>query len=253
MHTNLVSQPVALFLFAHQDDEFGVFQQLLVEGAAQRLVLCAYLTDGVTGNVTASQRNTESLGVLKSLGVDQENVMFVGEHLGIGDAYLPKNINKVDSWLRNFLDKNSVEKIYVPAWEGGHHDHDALHAVAVKCAHDMGCSDKVLQYSLYNAFNCPGPFFSVLKPLSENGSVIASRITLRNRIKFFYHCFAYPSQRITWLGLLPFVFLHYLTRGCQELQSVNVERIKERPHAGDLYYEKRKFFTWEEMNDLVNK
>jgi hypothetical protein len=58
---------------------------------------------------------------------------------------------------------------------------------------------------------------------------------------------SYPSQRTTWIGLFPFVALHVLLRGVEQLQPVAPARLAERPHAGALYYEKRRFFTWDQM------
>ena len=38
--------PLSVFLFAHQDDEFGVFFQLERERLAGRRVCCIFVTDG---------------------------------------------------------------------------------------------------------------------------------------------------------------------------------------------------------------
>ncbi|RZA32937.1 MAG: PIG-L family deacetylase, partial [Lysobacteraceae bacterium] len=35
--------------------------------------------------------------------------------------------------------------------------------------------------------------------------------------------------------------------GVEQLQPVALRRLDERPHAGALYYEKRRFFTWPAM------
>lgn len=248
MPTDHQKPSTALFLFAHQDDEFGVFQQILNERLAGRQVLCAYLTDGASATVPASTRNEESLRVLGSLGIPPDGVIFAGEFLGIGDAKLPYHMLSVANWMQDtLLAYPGIDAIYFPAWEGGHHDHDALHAVAAHVSHQNGLGGSLRQFSLYNGKNCPGPFFSVLKPLPANGPSTKSVISMRNRLRFLRYCLAYPSQRVTWIGLLPFVLTHYLFKGLQELQAVSLQRLDERPHAGPLYYEKRKFFTWEQM------
>ena len=64
-------------------------------------------------------------------------------------------------------------------------------------------------------------------------------------------CLQYPSQRMTWIGLFPFVLLHYLMRGTQTLQGVRLERMEERPHAGTLYYEYRNFCRWERLQERL--
>jgi LmbE family N-acetylglucosaminyl deacetylase len=242
----------ALFLFAHQDDEFGVYQRILDARRRGLHVACAYLTDGATGGVTAGRRNAESRAVLARLGVDGGDIAFAGEQLGIGDGRLPLHLERaarwVDAWLGGFDD---IDALHVTAWEGGHHDHDALHALAVLLAERRGLLERTWQYSLYQADGLPGPLFRVLAPLPQNGAPQAWTIPWRDRRSFLRHCLSYPSQRVTWTGLFPFVLLHYLVHGVQTLQPVALERLRERPHAGALYYEKRKFFSWERMREQL--
>jgi LmbE family N-acetylglucosaminyl deacetylase len=241
-------QPAALFLFAHQDDEFGVFQRIADCRAQGLRVACAYFTDGATPKATAAQRNLESLAVLGRLGVEPDSVCFAGQQLGIGDAQLPQHLQRAARWLDGWLDGfEQIDSLHVTAWEGGHHDHDALHALAVTVAARRGLLARPWQYSLYQAAGLPGPLFRVLAPLPQNGAVRRWRLSWRERIAFLGHCLSYPSQRVTWIGLFPFVMLHYLLRGVQTLQPVDPARLRERPHAGPLYYEKRRFFSWDEM------
>jgi LmbE family N-acetylglucosaminyl deacetylase len=244
MHT----EPAALFLFAHQDDEFGVFHRI-EECVRQGLrVHCAYFTDGATAAASAQQRNAESLAVLRQLGVRAGDVCFAGQELGIADARLPEHLVAARTWLHGWLDQYShIDSLHVTAWEGGHHDHDALHALAVTVAEERGLLPKLQQFALYNAHGCLHPFFNALSALPANGPVQAHRIPLRARLRYLRLCASYPSQKTTWIGLLPFVALRYLIRGTQDLQAVSTQRIHEQPHAGSLYYERRAFYTWAQM------
>ncbi|TFW30401.1 PIG-L deacetylase family protein [Massilia horti] len=242
----------ALFLFAHQDDEFGVYARILECRRRGQRVACAYLTDGQTGRAGAARRNAESLAVLARLGVDAGEVAFAGGILGIGDARLAQHLPAAERWLQRWLERfGPIDSLHVPAWEGGHHDHDALHALAVTLAQRRGLVARTFQYPLYQASGLPGPLFRVLAPLAENGSATARRIPWGERLRLLRLCLSYPSQRATWIGLFPFVLLHYITRGVQSLQPVSPARLAQRPHAGPLYYEKRKFFTWGEMTQAL--
>ena len=244
----ILVQPSALFLFAHQDDEFGVFQKILDEQRLGRRVFCAYLTDGVFQGKSSSRRNKESTAVLTQLGVNNDDIYFVGLLLSIPDASLPDHLDEAIYWLVNWLTgSGAVTAIYLPAWEGGHHDHDALHAMGVMVANERGHLHIVKQYSLYNAYRCIGPFFRIFNPLVANGESEVTKIPWSNRIRFIWYCLSYPSQLVTWIGLFPFVCLHYWFFGTQALQSVSLERIRQRPHTGSLYYENRNFYTWEKM------
>jgi hypothetical protein len=62
---------------------------------------------------------------------------------------------------------------------------------------------------------------------------------------------SYPSQAKTWLGLFPFVALAMLLRGRQSMQAVQVERVRQRPHTGKLYYEKRGFLAYETLAQAI--
>lgn len=247
------SAPAALFLFAHQDDEFGVYQRILDCRARGLRVACAYLTDGQTATASAEQRNLESLAVLQRLGVAAHDVHFGGLEMSIGDARLPLQLAAAAGWIRRWLDGYPlVDSLHVTAWEGGHHDHDALHALAVVIAAERGLLARTWQFSLYHAKGLPGPLFRVLAPLPENGAALATRIPVARRLRHLRACLSYPSQRPTWIGLFPFVALHYLLRGVEQLQPVSPERLAQRPHAGALYYEKRRFFTWTQLQAALS-
>jgi LmbE family N-acetylglucosaminyl deacetylase len=246
------TEGAALFLFAHQDDEFGVFQRIAACRARGLRVACAYFTDGATPTATAAQRNLESLAVLERLGVERDAVCFAGQQLGIGDAQLPRHLRRAGRWLEDWLEGfGDIDSLHVTAWEGGHHDHDALHAMAVTVAAQRGLLARTWQYSLYQAAGLPGPLFRVLAPLPQNGAAMTSPIPWRARRTYLGYCLSYSSQRRTWIGLFPFVLLHYLVHGTQALQPVDPARLAQRPHPGPLYYEKRRFFTWDEMTVLL--
>lgn len=241
------STEAVLFIFAHQDDEFGVFQCIKQAIRDGQHVCCAYLTDGGLHSLPA-RRNQESLYVLTQLGVNESDIFFAGEKLSIKDGNLVQHLNVAAAWLQNWLANYSTIKfIYVSAWEGGHHDHDALHAITLLVAYEKNILHHVRQFPLYNTHACPGPLFRVFSPLLENGALTKRKIPWRNRLHFMRLCFSYPSQAKTWLGLFPFVMLHYLLHGVELSQPVSLERLLSRPHPGPLYYEKRNFLSWQNM------
>lgn len=243
----------ALFLFAHQDDEFGVFQKIIDEQRQGRRVVCAYLTDGAIEGGSSLRRNRESLAVLMKLGVEEEDIFFAGQMVSIPDGGLPDHLNAATDWIVNWLTRYPlVGAIYIPAWEGGHHDHDALHAIGVIVAEDSNLLELVRQFPLYNGYKCGGPLFRVLLPLAMNGNIELIKMPWVNRLRFLHYCLSYPSQKITWIGLFPFVLLHYIFYGTQLLQAVSRDRIRQRPHGGRLYYERRQFFTWKKMTHRLS-
>lgn len=243
----------ALFLFAHQDDECGVFQSICSELASGATVHCCYFTSGTPTGLNADRRNLESQKVLLSLGVKISNIHFVGGDHSIRDGNLIDHIQFIFEWISLFLKEHDGPiNVYMPAWEGGHPDHDALHTAGVIAIKQVGLIDCALQYPLYNGYRCYGPLFRVLLPLIENGQTQSIKIPFFNRLRFLGLCLQYPSQIKTWVGLFPFFLLHYFFWGRQDLQKVSLSRLKQRPHAGALYYERRGFATWNSLSAKLN-
>lgn len=239
-----VRMPIALFLFAHQDDEFGVFARIEQELRGGRRVLCVYVTDGAA-TANPDLRDAESRAVLQKLGVPTHDILFVGRQLRIGDGSLHLHVGAFADWLNNFINLHPTMDIcFVPAWEGGHPDHDLLHAIAVEALAARENIIKTWQYPLYNGRNCAGPFFRLLSPLPENGPVRQSPIGWRDRLRYVRLCLAYPSQWRSWIGLFPFACLHYLCNGVQQLQHVDRTKLAKPPHARPLYYERRALLDW---------
>ena len=243
--------PASLFLFAHQDDEFAIFQQIDTCLRSGRTVYCAYATDGAA-TARAVVRNLESLSVLSDMGVQKNNVFFFGCDLNIGDGKLHEKAAEAALWLNDFLDSHpEIATCYVPAWEGGHPDHDLLHAITVRAMQTRGRLDDIRQFSLYHGHGCPAPFFKIQAPLKKNGAVELTPIQLRDGLRYLGYCLSYRSQWRTWAALFPLLCLRYLIGGVQCLQRVDPVRLSEPPHAGRLYYEARGFFTWQEMNRVL--
>ena len=241
----------SIFLFAHQDDEYGVYHSLLNKiNKSNDNVLCLYLTNG--GNAS-KYRNKESLRVLSKLGLEKKQVFFLGDELKIEDGKLIYNLSLAfERVLKIFKSLNNIDKIYVPAWEGGHPDHDASHVIGLTASKIIGIEKRVRQFSLYNGYKIAYPFFRVMYPLKKNGKIYVKTIPLLQSFKLLILIFNYKSQLKTWIGLFPFVLFSYLFIKKEYLQGVNLNRIYEKPHNHKLYYEHRKFADWNEVNNLIN-
>jgi LmbE family N-acetylglucosaminyl deacetylase len=248
------SLEIALFLFAHQDDEFGVFAALEQERAIGRQIVCVYVTDGGAADVSA-RRTQESVAVLDSLGIARTQLHFLGQSLHIEDGKLFAHVSPFAAWLNAFLDANArVRTCYVPAWEGGHPDHDLIHAIAVRAWHRRQRPlTELSQYSLYHGEGCPWLFFKVMSPIAANGPIKKLSFSARAAVRYLGLCCNYPSQWKTWIGLLPFAALQLLVRRAQCLQPVSVARLFTPPHPLPLYYEKRGFYTWQKMHQIVEQ
>jgi len=241
----------SIFLLAHQDDEIGISKVLSNELESDNEVICIFITDG---GEKSDIRNQESLYVLGKIGVNLDNIIFLGKELNFKDGALSKSSRSLKDWLSRYIKKNSpVSSIYVPAYEGGHQDHDALHVAALNASHENGLVDNMFQFPLYNRYKCIGPFFCVMRPLPSNGKIIKINMTIRDRIKTLFYCLKYPSQLKTWIILFPFFIFYFLLNSYQVIQKVDRKRIFQKPHNGILLYEYRKFYDWDRFQkDMTN-
>lgn len=233
-------------LFCHADDEYPVFAEIDAQLAAGGRVVCIYLTDGAFyEGQDAEARADESRRVLARMGVAAGDVHFPGLSLPVGDTKLYLHMDAALGAIRALMPSPSTGvRLLLPAWEGGHHDHDALHILGLIVSAEFGVDD-VLQASLYHGRALPGGLFRVLDPIPENGPVVYRPMPFAARLRYLGYCLSYPSQWKTWLALFPGVLWKYLTVGGQELQRVSPARVLEPPHAGRVLYERRRFITWE--------
>ena len=86
------------YLFAHQDDEFGIFIQLKKD-IENNEPYVFYLTSGSNKNIDKKKlyfRDKESLKNLLNLGVKQKNIFFIDKFLEIKNnkLYLNAKSNK---------------------------------------------------------------------------------------------------------------------------------------------------------------
>jgi LmbE family N-acetylglucosaminyl deacetylase len=240
--------PVALFIFAHQDDESGCFYEIHRLVNRGDTVWVVYLTSGTFDGSLSSIRNAESIAVLGEIGVPEENIFFLGTRETIPDGRLCKNLEVALQSLINLTKEMGVpSKLYFHAWEGGHQDHDAVHLVGVALAENLGLLDQCYQFPFYTGVNLPAVFFRMFICLPENGEPVLARIPWKQRIKFITFCFSYRSQIKTWLGLFPYFLIHHMFNGTQALQRILADRIHRPPHAGVLLYERRGVYSYEEF------
>ena len=236
-----------VFLFAHQDDEFGVFHEIASTLARGERAICIYLTNGAWKQVTPETRNAESAEVLRRLGVAASDVHFLGTELGIADGNLAGNFTKCFAALtKRIAETGGADRVICHAYEGGHADHDAGHVLGVMLAQHLNVMDMSRQFPLYRA---PGGSFIVTwaAPLDANGPVTLSQIPWTRRLTYLGYLRFYASQPTTILKIGPLVAWDYFSDGHQKLQPLSLTRIGERPRPGELLYETWKLYSYEKF------
>ncbi|MBI3759520.1 MAG: PIG-L family deacetylase [Deltaproteobacteria bacterium] len=228
-----------VFLLPHEDDEFAVFFAIEQAACQGRRPVCLFLTDGDSGGQDSSRRNMESRTVLVRLGVAEADIHFIGTLANFSDGRLYMYLDQALSAVAAVLDgESNVSSLYMPAWEGGHQDHDAVHLIGAVYAGKRGLLGVARQFTLYRrASNMLG--VTLFAPLAENGPVKTEPIPWSDRWRYLRLALCYPSQWKSWIGLFPMLAYSYVTKGTLETQDVSPVRLSERPHAGPLLYERR--------------
>ena len=245
-------QNISVFVFAHQDDEFGVYAELvrLIKNGTK--VIVVYLTSGSLDGKPRPDRESESLNVLRDIGVMKENIFFLGTDLHIPDGRLYEYLDTIYPQILNLLNPmGKITSLYFLSWEGGHQDHDATHIIGLALAKQLKILDNTFQFTLYSGHKLPWILFKLFSPLASNGQAITYKISFYLRLRFIKYILSYRSQFIPMVGLFPFFLFHHIFKGTQILQPVTINRILEQPHPGKLLYERRGIFTYNEFNKKV--
>jgi LmbE family N-acetylglucosaminyl deacetylase len=151
-----------LVVVAHPDDETivagGAMIQAMKAGGIAHLI---YTMDGVTRAPSASQaacsgritqREQEALAALRQIGISSDSVTFLRLRNQVGLRALAPAREAAETIalaIRTFR----PDRILIPAFEGGHIDHDLTHCVAMAAAKWTGFPpDRLFEAPEYNDY-----------------------------------------------------------------------------------------------------
>lgn len=225
---------LVVHLLGHYDDEYcalPLISAFAKAGADQRFF---YLTEPVRGAV-GEVRRAESLALLRRFGVDPAAVVHLGRDLAINDQGLHSRLD--DAWAAIAQTSGpQAATVVTPAWEGGHVDHDLCAVLAAALA--ARTQGQALQFGLYNGKGLAGPLFRAATPLPENGPAERAAMSAGDWLAFAGAVRFFPSQAPVWSTLWPAMFARYARAGFR-YQRLEPGRVRQRPHAGALLYERR--------------
>lgn len=225
-----------VYILAHFDDEYCALPMIwraTREGLAQRFVYLADYRDAALGE----RRLAETRRFLDRQGIAAQAILPLGLGTGAFDQTLHGSVDRLYPKLSQALaGMGPITRLVVPAWEGGHMDHDACAFMAVRLAAQIG-GPQIRQFTLYNGPGLPGPLLRGGAPLAENGEKRAIRLTAGEWLRWMAAVRAFPSQAYAWSGIWPAMFAGLLVRGFS-WQVLAADRVEARPHAGPLFYER---------------
>ena len=224
-----------MHVLAHFDDEYcalPLIWEARRQGLRQQFIYLADYRDARMG----ARRLAETRRFLGRQGIGPEAVIPLGLGGGAYDQSLHRSIDLMFPRLLETVSATPVARLVVPAWEGGHMDHDACAFMAVRLAARIGAPE-IRQFTLYNGPGLPGPLLRGGAPLPENGPVTRIGLTPPDLLRWMAGVRAFPSQAYAWSGIWPAMFASVLRRGFG-WQALAPERIEARPHQGPLFYER---------------
>ncbi len=175
----------ALFVFAHQDDEFGILARM-IQLKEQGVDVTAVWTLGNKRRVAESAKAMDLIGVPK----DRLHTLSCG---GLANA---ASVKKTVDSLAQLMRTNQFEEIYVNAFEGGHFQHDLTQFAVVQAAQAAGFTGQIYEFPLYNFDGWVNLFRLVPATVPTIQMSLA-----RERMKFIQSLTTcYPSQALTTLG-----------------------------------------------------
>lgn len=179
-----------LIVSPHQDDEVlfaGDYMIETIKNGGEVFVI--YTMDGATrwSSFTEERisnmiltRETEAKEALGMIGVDENHVIFLRNENRKG-LMNPKSLNETIDTLGNFIQGLNPEVIIVPAYEGGHCDHDMT---------NFAVNTAIKRFDIKNVIVYEGPMYSDYSSIFDTVASIANKISyikLQKRPCFVNH------------------------------------------------------------------
>jgi len=242
----------SLLIIPHQDDEIFILPYLIKLIRDGHKVVVIYLTNGKYANHSVYIRRKESCDVLKSVGINSQDIKFVGENLNIRDGEVINNLNILSVELFKIIMQygEDLSEILTPAWEGGHHDHDATNFIVNYVALKMSKARQVCQFYTYNAHGVRHPFYRVMHSIKPSDLVKPFKFSFYDGLRTLFCIRHYKSQYFSFIGLAPELIYRLIFIRNLEL-DYNLPDFDIKPHDGGLFYENRKRFNFDYFKELI--
>jgi hypothetical protein len=237
-----------LVVVAHQDDEVFIVTRLrqhILSGDSIYLLWTAASYQG--DSEYAETRVTESLHAMERLGVKSSNCSF----LKFPDGQTHKHVKEIIHRISILINDVRPKTIYVPAFEGGHIDHDIANFAVAKAINDLDYTVEIYEFPLYSAYNTPRilPFTmrSFPSTLSTECRVLDD-VGYQFVLDFWNQ---YPSQHFPlgwYLAIRPGQFR---TFGIEYLRPMKWHNYLQTPSEGAVGYERFLKVKFQDFREAV--
>jgi LmbE family N-acetylglucosaminyl deacetylase len=143
----------AIVFAPHQDDEtLGCGGTVIRKKKAGANVKIVFLTDGggshsefVTKEEMIALRGNEGLAAAAKLGLPESDVIF----FKFADGSLSQHQSEAVAKVKEILDRDRPEEIYVPYYQDNHPDHVATNHIAIEALQQSNYSATVCEYPIW--------------------------------------------------------------------------------------------------------
>jgi hypothetical protein len=240
-----------LILLAHNDDEYFITQKIQAESQAGNRLLFMYTTYGSLHGADSQARIEESIRLLSKFKIPKENIISIGFEVGNFDGDSHRNMGKIYDHILLKLQDEKLDEIVTMAWEGGNHDHDAVHLIGKALAMKYHLEKNFFEFPAYNGYKLPGHFFNVGRFIPSENPPINKKLSFKEIAYFLPLFLEYKSQKLTFFYLFPMIFYRTVVKRVQPLRLVPQYDYQQRPHGGKLYYERHFKMPFEEFKQGV--
>ncbi len=233
----------SLFLFAHHDDE------LFIAATLKAMVLSGPVTTVwlTRGGLHGRLRQAESQRAMEALGVPRHSLL----EMGLPDSHLLEYLGDVIRRLTRLMEDRRPAAVFVPAFEGGHLDHDSLQLAAAAAIRRLpgGVRRRPLLFE-FPLYHRSGHRLAVGDFLPGAARTLKTPLRLRDRLLKQKLARIYNSQRLILYPLLTLkggpMMLHL--RGEPYRRVPPGRDYALPPHPGRLAYE---FYTRSKFGDFA--
>lgn len=176
---------VCLFCFAHPDDEFfccAVLRRLVEQGCN---VFCVW-------GVATPPREAESREAIELLGVPSLRTRFAY----FPDGHVIEDLPQYVAFWEQILQDIRPEKIFLPAFECGHLDHDATNFAVAYASRRLGMHSLLVEFPLYHTYSTRVP---TVGRFAEDAGEQVVLLSAEERVLKKRVLSCHRSQRLPWL------------------------------------------------------
>ena len=142
------SLPKIMVFAPHQDDELIMAGGRIIQAAKKGQEVCIVFIILPKNKAVANTRKEEALKVAQKLGVPMENIIFLKNYAV--DLSREKKIKQNFRKIARLIKLKRPDEIYIPAFEGGHFDHDATNYIVVNALKKSGIKAKLYEAPCYS-------------------------------------------------------------------------------------------------------